>query len=218
MISLKGKTLFLTKLKDRLESIEKSIQNLERGKVSIPLEVVENGKRPIYAHLGDAGADLYAREDIVIEPGKTKLVPLGIKLAIPEGYEVQVRPRSGMSYKTSLRVIIGTVDSGFRGEISAIMWNGTTDSFSNTTDGVGAFYIDGSPISVEDFKRVCELLLLDPDTTSPEDIQNYVYVRKGDRVAQMVVNKVAHASFNVTSDVNRFGVDRGGGWGSSGLR
>ena len=54
----------------------------------------EDAKLPSYAHDGDAGMDLYAAEDVIIEPGRTALVPVGIKLAIPYGYEVQIRPRS----------------------------------------------------------------------------------------------------------------------------
>jgi len=62
----------------------------------------EDAKLPSYAHDGDAGMDLYAAEDVIIEPGRTALVPVGIKLAIPYGYEVQIRPRSGVSLKTPL--------------------------------------------------------------------------------------------------------------------
>ena len=60
----------------------------------------KDAKLPSYAHDGDAGMDLYAAEDVIIEPGKSALVPIGIKMAIPYGYEVQIRPRSGVSHKT----------------------------------------------------------------------------------------------------------------------
>lgn len=64
----------------------------------------DDAKQPKYAHAGDAGMDIYAVEDDVILPGETKIIPTGIKVAIPLGYELQVRPRSGLSAKTKLRV------------------------------------------------------------------------------------------------------------------
>ncbi len=68
---------------------------------------------PRYAKLGDAGFDLVAAEDTVIWPGETKVVKTGLAFEIPSGYELQVRPRSGMTCGTKLCVILGTVDSGF---------------------------------------------------------------------------------------------------------
>ncbi|SCM11875.1 Deoxyuridine 5-triphosphate nucleotidohydrolase [Bacillus wiedmannii] len=68
---------------------------------------------PRYAKLGDAGFDLVAAEDTVIWPGETKVVKTGLAFEIPSGYELQVRPRSGMTCDTKLCVILGTVDSGF---------------------------------------------------------------------------------------------------------
>ena len=88
----------------------------------------EDAKLPSYAHDGDAGMDLYAAEDVIIEPGKSALVPVGIKMAIPYGYEVQIRPRSGVSLKTPLRIpnAPGTIDCGYRDEVNVIVYN---DSF-----------------------------------------------------------------------------------------
>jgi len=85
----------------------------------------ENAKVPEYAHLTDAGADIFALEDTTIEPNETKLVKTGIAVAIPVGYEIQIRPRSGLSLKTGLRVANapGTVDADYRGEVCVIMWN-----------------------------------------------------------------------------------------------
>ena len=88
----------------------------------------EDARLPAYAHDGDAGMDLYAAEEVIIEPGKSALVPVGIKLAIPYGYEVQIRPRSGVSLKTPLRIpnAPGTIDCGYRDEVNVIVYN---DSF-----------------------------------------------------------------------------------------
>src|SRR5690625_768901 len=78
---------------------------------------------PKKAHEGDAGFDLVAVEDVIVEPGETALVPTGIAVELPEGFELQVRPRSGITLKTNLRVQLGTVDSNYRGEIGVIVDN-----------------------------------------------------------------------------------------------
>lgn len=78
---------------------------------------------PKYAREFDAGFDLVAAEDTIIWPGETKVVPTGLAFEIPPGYEFQVRPRSGMTRDTKLRVVLGTVDSGFRGEIGVLVDN-----------------------------------------------------------------------------------------------
>lgn len=77
---------------------------------------------PSYAKAGDAGFDFHSVEDIVIHHNQTVIVKTGLKVAIPEGYEIQVRPRSGLSLKTGLSIANspGTIDSGYRGEIGII--------------------------------------------------------------------------------------------------
>jgi dUTP pyrophosphatase len=77
---------------------------------------------PQYATDGSSGFDLRALEDVTIEPGQTKLIKTGLAFEVPEGYEIQVRPRSGMSLKTPIRVANapGTVDADFRGEVCVI--------------------------------------------------------------------------------------------------
>ncbi|HDR8110433.1 TPA: dUTP diphosphatase [Bacillus cereus] len=84
---------------------------------------VRDVELPKYAKPGDSGFDLVAAEDTIIWPGETKVVPTGLAFEIPPGYELQVRPRSGISRNTKLRVILGTVDSGFRGEVGVIVDN-----------------------------------------------------------------------------------------------
>ncbi len=80
---------------------------------------------PSYAKKGDAGFDLFAVEDTVVEPGNAAIIKTGLCMAIPEGFEMQIRMRSGASYKTPLIVANapGTVDSGYRGEIGIIVRN-----------------------------------------------------------------------------------------------
>ena len=78
---------------------------------------------PQYATAGSSGFDLVALEDVSFKPGETKLVKTGLSVDVGPGYELQIRPRSGLSLKTALRVANapGTVDSDYRGEVCVIM-------------------------------------------------------------------------------------------------
>ncbi|HFR4182741.1 dUTP diphosphatase [Bacillus sp. GFa4/2] len=89
----------------------------------VKIKRVKDVELPRYAKPGDSGFDLVAAEDTIIWPGETKVVPTGLCFEIPPGFELQVRPRSGISRNTKLRVIFGTVDSGFRGEVGVIVDN-----------------------------------------------------------------------------------------------
>lgn len=85
---------------------------------------------PEYNKSGDAGKDVRASEGFTLHPGDTRIINTGLYVAIPEGYEIQVRPRSGLSVNTKLRVANspGTIDSNFRGELCVIMDNIGEDS------------------------------------------------------------------------------------------
>lgn len=80
---------------------------------------------PVYAHPGDAGADLVAAEAVRLEPGRRALVGTGVRIALPEGYVAFVVPRSGLAVKHGITVVNapGTVDAGYRGEIKVILLN-----------------------------------------------------------------------------------------------
>src|SRR5579885_1838731 len=80
---------------------------------------------PHYATHGAAGMDLRANTDVDLNPMERKLVPTGVRLAIPEGYEAQVRPRSGLAVKHGVTMVNspGTIDSDYRGEIQVILIN-----------------------------------------------------------------------------------------------
>ena len=82
-----------------------------------------NAKLPTYAHLGDAGMDVYAVEDVELQPFTPALVKTGLVADIPMGYEIQVRPRSGLALKEGITVwnSPGTVDCGYRNEIGVIL-------------------------------------------------------------------------------------------------
>ena len=153
----------------------------------------EDAKLPQYAHDGDAGMDLYAAEDVIVYPGRSALVPVGIKLAIPYGYEVQIRPRSGVSLKTPLRIpnSPGTIDCGYRDEVNVIVYNASIMEKEGSSE----------PLTID--QKGC--------------IHGTYKIRKGDRIAQMVVAKVEYCNFIETDNVKEIGEDRGGGFGSSGV-
>jgi dUTP pyrophosphatase len=80
---------------------------------------------PVYAHPGDAGADLTSAEAVRLEPGRRALVSTGVRIALPEGHAAFVVPRSGLAAKHGITIVNapGTVDAGYRGEIKVILLN-----------------------------------------------------------------------------------------------
>jgi dUTP pyrophosphatase len=89
------------------------------------LIVAEEGFEPIYAQPGDAGADLRSRIDAIVPANSRVLVPTGVSIALPAGFVGLVHPRSGLAHKHGITVLNapGTVDSGYRGEISVNLFN-----------------------------------------------------------------------------------------------
>lgn len=111
--------------------------------MKLPVKVKKlhpEAKIPTYGSLGASGADLYALDTVVIEPGTTRRVETGVAFEIPKGFEIQVRPRSGLSLKTGLRVANapGTVDSDYTGDCSVILTNtGNEIYIVNKYDRIG---------------------------------------------------------------------------------
>ncbi|MER7281453.1 dUTP diphosphatase [Dactylosporangium sp. NPDC000244] len=128
---------------------------------------------PAYAHPGDAGADLYAAQDVELGPGERALVRTGIAIALPEGYVGLVHPRSGLAAKMGVTVVNapGTVDAGYRGEILVNLIN---------------------------HDRVIS-----------------AKISRGDRIAQLVIQRVERAHFHVVEDLPDT-VRGAGGHGSTG--
>ena len=93
----------------------------------------KNIKLPTYKTFGSSGMDLmaYIKNKIIINPGKTAMIPTGIAVAIPRHYEIQIRPRSGLAAKKGISILNtpGTVDSDYRGEIKIILINLSKKSF-----------------------------------------------------------------------------------------
>jgi len=87
---------------------------------------------PSYATPGAAGMDVVAAEDLDLEPGQRHAVATGFRVAIPHGYEIQVRPRSGLAFKHGISVpnTPGTIDSDYRGELKILLINHGAESFA----------------------------------------------------------------------------------------
>lgn len=171
-------------------------EGVAKKTILIPVEFCKEGaKIPTYAHLTDSGMDVYALEDITIAPGETKLIPTGLKVAIPAGYELQVRPKSGRCLKTKLRVANtpGTIDAGYRDEIGVIIDNIEPFIKSAQMDENGRLY-------------------------NVEFGSSYT-IGAGEKFAQLVLCEVPKAAFYEVESVAKIENDgRAGGFGSSGLK
>lgn len=86
---------------------------------------------PSYAHEGDAGLDLYAVNELILNPGERGLVHTGIQIELPKNTEAQIRPRSGLALKNGITTLNspGTIDEGYRGEIGVILINHSNEEF-----------------------------------------------------------------------------------------
>lgn len=93
-------------------------------------KLTETAVIPVKAHRTDAGFDLFADEEVDVLYGETKVVPTNIVIALPEGYVADVRPRSGITSKTDLRVQYGTVDTNYRGGIGIIVENNSKPHYT----------------------------------------------------------------------------------------
>jgi len=145
------------------------------NEVPVMVKVLPHGQGldlPVYATEGAAGMDVVSAEDVTIPSGGRHAVATGLSVAIPVGYEIQVRPRSGLALKHGISVpnSPGTVDSDYRGEIKVILINHGAEGFD---------------------------------------------IRRGDRVAQLVLAPVTRASWVAVEDLDE--TARGeGGFGSTG--
>jgi len=127
---------------------------------------------PEYAHAGDAGLDLYSSINCELRPFERKKIPTGIKISIPQSYAGFIQPRSGLAAKNGISIVNtpGLIDSGYRGEVCAILIN------------------------------------LDP--------KNVFKVKKGDKICQLVIQKVEKIKLEITEDLGE--TSRGeGGFGST---
>lgn len=155
---------------------------------------------PVKAHSTDSGFDLFANEDVIIEPGQTVVIKTGVAIQLPPNHEAQIRPKSGVTSKTDLRVQLGTVDEGYTGEIGVIVDN----------------------ISQREYRGVKTNLVKTLDGKFPSfgdcvTLEGTYKIYKGDKIAQMVIAPVAHPTITVVDDLNS-GERGSNGFGSTGVR
>jgi dUTP pyrophosphatase len=114
---------------------------------------------PSYAHPGDAGADLYAAEDVELMPGERAVVGTGLAIALPEGYAAFVHPRSGLAARHGVTLVNapGTVDAGYRGEIKVALLNTDTRESYAIAKGDRIAQIVVMPVSRARFVEVEQL-------------------------------------------------------------
>lgn len=195
----KSKADFVVQVLSILFNMVYSNEGISKRVVNIPIEIINEDIRiPEYANSTDAGLDIFATEDIIINPGETKLVKTGIKVALPYGYEFQVRPKSGRALKTKMRVANspGTIDSGYRDEIGVII-----DNIEPPIKDIQYEFDDnGHPV-------ILSILHGSP-----------MFIGKGEKFAQLVLSEVPKATFTVVDSVSDIGENRGGGFGSTGLK
>ena len=104
--------------------------------IDVNIQLEDDAVKPVKQHIGDAAFDCYTNEAVLIEPDRIAAVSLGFKLELPSGYEAQIRPRSGNSLKTDIDVILGTVDSNYRGIVKAIVHNRNKEEQLVIKDGM----------------------------------------------------------------------------------
>lgn len=124
-------------------------------KINIKYKSEEGAIVPEYKTVGAAGADLCAylpSQNVILQPGKSALIPTGLFFEIPEGYEVQIRPRSGLAAKNGVTVLNtpGTIDSDYRGELKVILMNlGEKDFTITNGDRIAQMVV--APVTTADF-------------------------------------------------------------------
>lgn len=135
-------------------SVTVRVMRTEAADTSVPL--------PRYETTGAAGADVRANlpggESLVLSPGARALVPTGLKMEIPEGYEIQMRPRSGLALKHGIALVNapGTIDSDYRGPVGVIVLN-TSDAAFEVTHGMRIAQMVLAPIRQASFEEVDRL-------------------------------------------------------------
>ena len=125
------------------------------NKIEIKCVALDGAVMPVYKTTGAAGADVCAllSEPVTIPSGKFAMIPTGLFFEIPEGYEIQVRPRSGLAAKNGVTVLNtpGTIDSDYRGELKVILINlSDRDFVVNSGERIAQIIV--SPVTVADFK------------------------------------------------------------------
>jgi len=203
--------------------------------IDVYIKVEGEGRIPQYASNHAAGCDLYATVDMTIRPGETKIMPLDFSMAIGTEYEAQIRPRSGLSLKTELRIPNGpgTIDSDYRDTVGVLIQN--TYNIANLP-----WQIAQNPQLLDELQRnyreVSLYEYLSENNLMPDNISQLqvlqqklyldklgnpygtIYIKKGERIAQMVFCEYKRANFIPHPNPREIGEDRGGGFGHTGSK
>jgi dUTP pyrophosphatase len=117
---------------DTIDQLQMDNPSVMNNKLPIKFINKSDNPSPTYAKVGDSGFDLRSTEGGTLKPLERMLVPTGLFFELPDGYELQVRPRSGLAAKHGITVLNspGTVDTGYRGEIKVILVNLSNDTFT----------------------------------------------------------------------------------------
>ncbi|MEN6313441.1 MAG: aminotransferase [Clostridiaceae bacterium] len=205
-----------------------------KNSIDVYIKVDVGGKIPQYASKHAAGCDLYATEDMVIRPGETKIMPLNFIMALDADMEAQIRPRSGLSLKTELRIPNGpgTVDSDYRDTVGVILQNiyniaNLPYQIAQSPDILEELYRNYKEVELRDYLTLHRGIELTPaaglhiagqkiyidDRNNP---YGTIYIKKGERIAQMIFCRYERANFILHPDPKEIGEDRGGGFGHTG--
>jgi len=128
----KNEIMMAIKLAESVQDYDNKKPETNFKKVEIKYINKSDNKNPVYAKEGDSGFDLRASERGSLKPLERKLVSTGLYFELPDGYELQIRPRSGLAYKNGVTVLNspGTVDTGYRGEIKVLLVNISNEDFA----------------------------------------------------------------------------------------
>jgi len=223
-----------------IESAHESTCAAEPQTATVAIRLLPGGQLPVYATPHAAGCDLVATADMVIRPGETVCLPLGFIMALPPDCEAQVRPRSGLSLRTSLRVpnTPGTIDADYRHEVAVILENAFNPSslaglIATRPNLLGELLERHHPVRVRDLVPAATTAeasgrlqadgLLDKWLDQPVWVDEAglpygtIRIKAGERIAQMVVTSIRRAVFDTSTDPLTVGINRGGGFGSTGV-
>lgn len=189
---------FLKRMVRGVSTAISETEGISKRYIQIPfVKCHPDARMPEYAHSDDSGMDVFALDNYTIHPGETKLIPTGIKMAVPNGYEIQVRPKSGRALKSKMRIANapGTVDASYRGELCVIIDNIEPPIKDITYD----FDDNGHPI-ITSILRGSDMI-----------------IGKGEKFAQLVLMEVPKAVLFQVENLDD--TERAeGGFGSSGLK
>ena len=189
---------FLKQLIMTIVNAVNDTEGIAKRNVPVAIELIHpDAKIPQYHTIHDAGADIFAIDDYDINPGETKIIPTGLKIALPPGFAFLIHPRSGLSAKTKMRIAnsIGLCDAGYRDEYGIIIEN------------------------IEPAIKDIEYEFNEDKTVNIKSILHgsTLHITKGQKIAQLRLVEVPKASFYRVDSVSEIGEDRGGGFGSSGV-